>query len=133
MSDNLIKYPARSSEFLALLEQHEGLADWEMHGRPNDEKSYVTFSPRSSAAGPSTRSRECLVYFDKRAPIVQLGKVSFDLLRLFEKGQPWDPQVYTSNPYMPDTAKRFLNQLFAVLITKPAIAEAACASSLSKN
>jgi hypothetical protein len=126
MSDNIIKYPARPSQFLALLEQHEGLADWDVYGRGNDENCHVMFSSRSSSAASKTHGRECVVYFGTKAPVIQVGKLSFDLLRLFEKGHAWDPQVYTSNPYMPDTAKRFLNQLFAVLVlSKRALPEAA--------
>jgi hypothetical protein len=121
-----ISYPARPSQFLALLEQLERLGDWEVNTLTYTDRCYVGFSPRSSARSSKKHERECLIYNGTKAPVVHLDKLSFDLLRLFEKGEPWDPQVYTANPYMPDTAKRFLNQLFAVLVSvKPALPQAA--------
>lgn len=120
-----ISYPARPSQFLALLEQIDDLGSWEVSSRSSPASSYVAFYPRSSSFA-KRHHQEHIVYFAKRPPVVQLGKLSFDLLRLFEKGQPWDPQVYTANPYMPDTAKQLLNQLFAVLVTvEPALQHAA--------
>jgi hypothetical protein len=40
----------------------------------------------------------------------------FDLVRLFEPGEEWDPKVYSTNSFMPLLFKEFLDQLFAVLI-----------------
>jgi hypothetical protein len=112
-----IPYPARPSQFLALIEQQERMGDWEVIGRNFGIHTVIAFTLREPLTSAKKHEAEGLFYADSAAPVVRLGKVEFDLLRLFEKGEPWDPQVYTNNPYMPNTAKLFLNALFAALVT----------------
>ncbi|MEJ7927129.1 hypothetical protein WG908_10230 [Sphingobium sp. AN641] len=58
-----------------------------------------------------------LLYFEGNLPAVRLGdNIMFDLVRLFEPAEEWDPKVYSTNSFMPALFKEFLDQLFAVLM-----------------
>lgn len=106
MSGTAINYPAKASQFMALLEQQGKTCSWGV----KSEGGITTF--RLDFFGDNRNMR--LVYTDRHPPRIVAEGIDFKLLSLFDKGQPWDPDVYRSNPYMPNQHKRFLDALFGL-------------------
>lgn len=106
MSGTAINYPAKSSQFLALLEQQGKMFEWGI----KSDGGVITF--RLDFFGDNRNMR--LVYTSRHPPRIVAEGIDFKLLSLFDKGQPWDPDVYRNNPYMPNQHKRFLDALFGL-------------------
>lgn len=115
-TENLFRYPVGPGQFFAMLERVGQLGNW-----------HITHAPASWGGSPFTSfgispeagtlpNDAALVYIGDELPLVKLGPMRFDLLRLFEPGAEWNPRVYPSNSFMPSRLKDFLDQLFAVLL-----------------
>lgn len=111
-----INYPAKASQFLALIEQwDEGSNEPGSIWSVRSEATGIVFDCAKGFYG-SNSGNMCLYYPRNRAPKVYVPgqPIEFPLSELFEKGKPWDPDVYRNNPYMPPQHKRFLDGLFAL-------------------
>jgi hypothetical protein len=114
-NDNLTRYPVGPGEFLSLLERVGQLRYWHIRHNPMPAGALTTFT--TSSGNVNLGRVPHLLYFEGDPPAVRLGDdIMFDLVRLFEPGEEWDPKVYSTNSFMPVQFKEFLDQLFAVLI-----------------
>ncbi|MFW5453058.1 hypothetical protein [Thioalkalivibrio sulfidiphilus] len=109
-----INYPAKASQFLALIEQwDDGSAERASLWTVSSQPTCIVFVCAEKIFG--THSGNMRLYYERgRAPVVIGEAIEFPLNELFEKGKPWDPDVYRNNPYMPPQHKRFLDGLFAL-------------------
>jgi hypothetical protein len=114
-TDNLVRYPAGPGDFLSLLERVGQLRYWNIRHAPMPAGALTTFT--TSSGNVALGRVPHLLYFEGQLPAVRLGDdIMFDLVRLFEPGEEWDPKVYSTNSFMPLQFKDFLDQLFAVLL-----------------
>jgi len=113
--EKLVHFPVGPGDFLSLLERTEQLRYWHIRHTPMPAGALTTFS--TSPGNVSLGRVPHLLYFEGDLPAVRLGDdMMFDLVRLFERGEEWDPKVYSTNSFMPEPFKEFLDQLFAVLL-----------------
>jgi hypothetical protein len=112
---NLVRFPLEPGQFLTMLERVGQLRYWHIRHNPMPAGALTTFTTSSGNVNLGRVPHLC--YFEGSLPAVRLGDdIMFDLVRLFESGEEWDPKVYSTNSFMPLQFREFLDQLFAVLI-----------------
>lgn len=118
--ENLVPFPAGPGQFLSLLERVGQLSHWHVRHTPMPAGALTTFT--TSSGNVNLGRVPHVLYFEGELPAVRLGDdMMFDLVRLFERGEEWDPKVYSTNSFMPAQFKEFLDQLFAVLVAHRAL------------
>lgn len=113
-NENRYHYPVEPGQFLTMLNRVGQLGQWYVRHSPSWNLSITSFS-LSPGAG-NLPNEASLFFVEGELPAVKIGKITFELIDLFERGEAWDPKVYTDNPFMPYQLKEFLDQLFAVLM-----------------
>lgn len=118
--DKFFQYPLGPGDFLSLLERVGQLRYWHIRHNPMPAGALTTFT--TSSGNVNLGRVPHLLYFEGSLPAVRLGDdMMFDLVSLFEPGAEWDPKVYSTNSFMPPLFKKFLDQLFAVLVADRAM------------
>jgi hypothetical protein len=112
---DLVRFPVGPGDFVSILERVGQLRYWHIRHLPMPAGAMTTFA---TSSGNVTLGRVPHVfYLEGDLPAVRVGEdMVFDLVRLFEPGSEWHPQVYSANSFMPLQFKEFLDQLFAVLL-----------------
>lgn len=113
--ETFVRFPAGPGQFLSMLERTGQIGNWHITHAPSYSARAFTAFGISPDAG-TLPNDAAVVYVGGDLPLVKLGPMRFDLLRLFEPGAEWNPKVYAANSFMPSRLEDFLGQLFAVLM-----------------